>query len=182
MEIQGDWTTKLRRPVAVKLNVFFNPKVLYFISLGRKSSLGVHRTHFWLPNSSLDLVAGTSDSMSWDRWTVELAWCEDNIQGTSLLLEPRCRTWTSKGEASSSRAASFWGGSWRLEVGAAVRKDFGTPGLGKMSTFFQKWSGTNLWDYWGLHYRRMENPSGFLHFQQTVSLRDQCKRQRSSSC
>lgn len=64
MEIQGDWNTKLRRPVAVKLNVFFNPKVLYFIRLGRKSSLGVRQTHFWLPNSSLDLVVGTADYVS----------------------------------------------------------------------------------------------------------------------
>lgn len=99
MESDGDRTAKLRRPVAVKLNVFFNPKVLYFIRLGRKSSLGVQPTQFWLPNSSF--VVGTPDPVSSDRWMdgwmVELASCSScwkyNTPCTFLAGEC-CHNWT----------------------------------------------------------------------------------------
>lgn len=143
MEIKGDWTTKLRRPVAVNLDVFFNPKVLYFIRLGRKSSLGGASNPFFdcQIQAWILLLERLTTCHGIDGW-----WSWPDARTTSEVLYFAGATLP---HVVFRRGNIELQGSYilRWKLGAAIQKDFGTPGLGKMSTFFQKWSGTNLWDY-----------------------------------
>lgn len=89
-----------------------------------------------MPNSSF--VVGTPDSMSSDRWTD--GWWSWPAAVPAGSTTSRVLFWLENiAIIGLSKVKGPTPGQLRSEVkGRSGRKDFGTPGLGKMSTFFQK--------------------------------------------
>lgn len=121
-----------------KLNVFFNPKVLYFIRLGRKSSLGGAANPVLIAKFKLLLLELLTPCPRTDGWM------DGGAGQLQFLLEVQHPPvlffgWRTLPQWDFSKVKGLTPGQLCSEVeGRSGQKDIGTPGLGKMSTFFQK--------------------------------------------